>query len=348
MRSAALAAPLLLAASGCGGTQERPPHATLDDWALFERTAVPLVPRPGVEPYEVIAPLWMDHADKFRFLVLPEGARIGWSDEGIWGLPEGTILVKSFGYRADLRDPASPVRMVETRLLVHEAAGWKPYIYLWNDAQNATERIVAGARVPVRWIGHDGAERALDYRVPNEAHCTGCHGGHGEVRPLGVRTRQMDRARTHDGGEVNQIDRLAALGWFDVPPPPAAGRERMADPASEEPIDVRARSYLDANCAHCHRDGGLGGSTGLWLEWEQDDPYRLGVCRRPIAAGAGTGGRLFDIVPGRPEQSIMIFRMQSDDPGIKMPELPSQLPDELGVRVVSEWIASLEGDCGAP
>ena len=61
-----------------------------------------------------------------------------------------------------------------------------------------------------------------------------------------------------------------------------------------------------------------------------------------LAAGAGTGGFSHDIVPGYPDQSIMLFRMRSTDPEIKMPELPNLLPDARGAEVVSAWIAAMQ------
>jgi hypothetical protein len=114
------------------------------------------------------------------------------------------------------------------------------------------------------------------------------------------------------------------------------------DPHGDAPLDARARSYLHANCSHCHRPGGGGGVSGLvLLEWEHD-PNKNGVCKGPVAAGPGTGGFGYDIVPGLPEESIMIFRMGSTDPEIKMPELPNRIPDAEGIALVGAWIAAMQ------
>ena len=60
-----------------------------------------------------------------------------------------------------------------------------------------------------------------------------------------------------------------------------------------------------------------------------------------MAAGRGSGGREFDIVPGQPDQSIIMFRMTSVDPGIMMPELGKRLIHTEGVELIREWIAAL-------
>ena len=74
-------------------------------------------------------------------------------------------------------------------------------------------------------------------------------------------------------------------------------------------------------------------------------PATYGICKSPIAAGPGAGGRTADIVPGMPDSSIFIYRMESTDPEIKMPEIPNMVSDDFGVELISEWILSLTGDC---
>lgn len=124
-----------------------------------------------------------------------------------------------------------------------------------------------------------------------------------------------------------------------------AVRPRMPDPFDErEPLIVRARAYLDANCAHCHRPEAPADSSGLWLGWSDSSERQLGICKRPFSAGTGTGGHDFDIVPGDPEASIMVHRMRSTDPEIKMPEMPSQLAHEEGAALIAEWIAAMPPD----
>jgi hypothetical protein len=75
----------------------------------------------------------------------------------------------------------------------------------------------------------------------------------------------------------------------------------------------------------------------------QNDPYKRGIGKIPVAAGRGSGGRLYDIVPGQPDESILMYRLESMEPGVMMPELGRRLTDEEGVALVREWVASLNG-----
>src|SRR3546814_5488898 len=93
----------------------------------------------------------------------------------------------------------------------------------------------------------------------------------------------------------------------------------MWDARGEGDVAASARAYLDANCAHCHRPGATASNSGLDLRWEQDDPHSYGVFKRPVAAGRGAGGLEFSIVPGEPDRSILLHRMNSIEPGVAMP-----------------------------
>ena len=67
----------------------------------------------------------------------------------------------------------------------------------------------------------------------------------------------------------------------------------------------------------------------------------VGIDKHPIAAGKGTGGRPYDIVKGEPENSIMVYRMESDNPGEMMPEVGRKLVHEEGVALIKEWISKM-------
>lgn len=112
-------------------------------------------------------------------------------------------------------------------------------------------------------------------------------------------------------------------------------------------LDDRARSYLAANCAHCHNPVGPADTSGLDLSLKAEPGPALGRCKPPIAAGSGTGGHKFSIVPGDPDASILTYRMASTQPGAMMPELGRSLVHDEGVELIRDWIASLDGDCGA-
>lgn len=316
----------------------------LSDWGFFEGTGATQEPVEGVVPYAVASTLFADFSSKHRFIRVPEGTHINYDDAQVWDFPVGTVLIKTFSYLHDLRDPSLGEDIVETRLIIREEAGWNAITYVWNEAETEATRTAIGTSVHVAWIDTAGESRTLEYRVPTNAQCRTCHGGSGAVTPLGLRTRQMDRDYDYGTGSENQIDHLASLGVFSSTPTAAAERTHLIDPFGTGDLDMRARSYFDANCAHCHHDGGAASASGLWLNWEETDPTHHGVCKRPPAAGPGTCELEYDVVPGDPAHSIMICRVGSEVPDIKMPELPTQLHDPAGLALLTEWIAAMPAD----
>jgi uncharacterized repeat protein (TIGR03806 family) len=345
-------AALALALAACAKpypTLEGPlPYETLSEYGFYLGDLKNLEPAAGLWEFEPAAALWSDGADKLRFLALPEGTTLHAPDdlandpggEGIV-FPEGAILIKNFSFREDFRDPESPSKVVETRLLTYAGGAWTAEAaYLWNDEQTDATRVVGGATVSLSYVDSFGVARTEDYLVPNQNQCKNCHERDDATFPLGPVLVQLDRDVTRDGKVQNQLEWLANAGVFDGPVDPGAVDE-LVDPFGGGDLDRRARSYLMANCAHCHRPGGLANSSNLVLLAWETAPEKYGVCKLPSAAGTGAGGHEYDIVPGFPDESIVPFRMSSTDPEIKMPELPNRIPDQAGIDLVSEWISGL-------
>ncbi|MCR9163373.1 MAG: hypothetical protein ACE37F_20390 [Nannocystaceae bacterium] len=321
------------------------PLETLSAYGFFVGPLREQVPNAGVVGFTVAAPLWADAADKGRFFAIPQGATIEFSEQGAWSFPVGSVLIKTFAFDLD-RGEAEDLRYVETRLLVHEAAGrWQGYVYVWNDAQTEAVRSRAGADVVLDYVDASGQPGSQLYLVPDENLCETCHRHDDQTVILGPTTRQMNTRWAMGGEEAAlQIDWLAEQGYFAREVPAAAQLPALVDPAGDAPIDARARSYLHGNCAHCHREGGLAEGTGLRLSAWIDVPAQYGVCKKPGALAPSSGGARYDIWPGHPEQSFVPFRMASTDPAVKMPEVPNLLADAFGVELIEDWIAQLPGD----
>lgn len=325
------------------------PYEKLSDYHFFTGELADQIPNERVVPYTVAAPLWADAAEKGRFFVIPEGSTIGFTEEDEWDFPAGSVFIKSFYFDQD-GGPGEDLRIMETRLLVLEEDGnWQSYGYLWNDEQTEATQTKAGADVFVDLVDASGQTESQLYIVPDQNACESCHQRDDRTLILGPTTPQMNTTwpiAGPDGGEHNQIDWLAEQGYFGGAVPSSADLPALANPAGDASLDARARAYLHGNCAHCHREGGAGGSSGLKFGFWEQDPADFGVCKLPAAAGPGAGGRRYDIWPGQPDKSIIPFRMASEDPEIKMPELPSLLADDFGVELIEAWISEMPGsDC---
>lgn len=324
--------------------QETPPKPQLSDYGFFAGKISDLTPGPNVFPYEVNAPLFSDYAEKARFIFLPEGSKMTYNPELAFAFPVGAVLIKNFFYWQDARMPEKGRRILETRLLIKEENGWKALEYLWNAEQTDAFLEVAGASFPVSWTDAKGKTQTIEYIAPNLNQCKGCHSYDGQFVPIGITARQLNR---DENGE-NQLIAWEKSGRLSVPLNFNVGTSTpLADYRKHEPSDAGqtieryARAYLDANCAHCHNPHGPASTSGMFLGVEVIDLEKLGVGKPPVAAGRGSGKRRFGIVPGKPNESILLFRMESDDPGIRMPELGRQLAHREGVELIKTWIKGM-------
>ena len=295
---------------------------TLSAFGFF-RAGASHVPNPGIIPYTLNTPLWSDGADKLRFIYLPPGKQLAEGGEGLLRFPVGSAIIKTFAF-----GEGAARRLIETRVLLHRAEGWVALPYRWNTDQTEATLALAGGRVDLV----TPAGEAISYAIPNKNQCKSCHSKDGQVVPIGPQARNLP-------GEW--LKRMSASGLLDRVPQIASSLPDWSS-KGEGAAAPRARAYLDVNCAHCHQPGGAASNSGLDLRWEQRDPHSLGVMKRPVAAGRGAGGLLFSIVPGRPDESILLYRMESADPGVAMPELGRSSVDREGVAAVRQWIAEMQ------
>ncbi|MBN8608144.1 MAG: hypothetical protein J0L81_14595 [Caulobacterales bacterium] len=318
---------------------ERPPQL-LSAYGFF-RDAGGREPNSGVTPYDLNTPLYSDGALKFRYVYVPPGARARYNAGGVFDFPVGTVLIKTFAFAADMRAPTANVRFLETRLLIRRAEGWIALPYVWNEAQTEARLSPIGADIPVSFTDEDGEAVDLDWSVPNRNQCKGCHDLNGEFVPIGPNARNLNRVFDYAAGAENQLAHWRGAGLLDQAPVDAPRAPRAFD-ASDGALELRARAYLDVNCAHCHNPAGPAHTSGLDLRWSQNEPIQWGVLKRPVAAGRGSAGFEFAIEPGHPERSILLHRMESTDPGVMMPETGRQLVDERGVALIRDWIAEMD------
>jgi uncharacterized repeat protein (TIGR03806 family) len=325
---------------------ERPsnaPKETLSEYGFFKGKMAEQIPVDGIMPYQLNTPLFSDYAEKLRFIQLPRDSVIRYDSLNVMHFPVGTTLIKTFYYPHDMRHPEKGRRLMETRLLVHNPGGWNAWVYIWNEEQTEAYLEVAGDRKPVSFTDHNGRSVAFDYIIPNLNECKGCHNTNEIMTPIGPTARQLNGNFHYTGGSENQLQHWVKAGilrgLYDVSHAPKA--PVWNDPATGSVAD-RARTWLDINCAHCHKPDGPAKTSGLFLSINENDPTKIGINKPPVAAGRGSANLQYDIVPGHPEKSILVYRMASTDPGIMMPELSRKLTHKEGLELVKQWIREME------
>jgi len=318
------------------------PFERLSQYGLFDGLAAEQKPAAGVIPYDLNSALFSDYAAKYRFVKLPPGTQATYREDEVFEFPVGTVIAKTFAYTHDSRDASRGRRLLETRILKRDPDGWVGLPYIWNADQTDAILDVAGDTVDVSWIHTDGRGRTNNYIIPNSNQCKGCHKAGEMVLPIGPKARHLNRDFAYAEGTENQLDHWSRIGAL-AGTPVSAHSPRLAawdDPKSGT-LNARARAWLEINCAHCHSPEGPARNSGLDLLASQQNPTAFGIRKPPVAAGLGSGGLPFDIVPGQPDRSILAYRIASTHPGVMMPELGKRLVHEEGVALIRAWIAAM-------
>ncbi|TNF84960.1 MAG: hypothetical protein EP301_10370, partial [Gammaproteobacteria bacterium] len=317
------------------GTPSDPP-ALLSQTGLFDDLGS-LDPASGLIEYELNQPFWADGTVKRRWIGLPDGGRIGFDAAGAWSFPLGTVIVKHFEIALTEGDPNSQ-RGLETRLLVRRDDGWRGFTYRWNDAETDADLLTGRETETVTvTLAAGGTEDQL-YEYPSRTDCLGCHTeAAGFV--LGVRTRQLNREFAYPAATDNQLRSWNNIELFSTDIGAAEAYE--AFPALDDgavALDVRARAYLDVNCAQCHQPSGPAPTTlDLRFDTALADTNALDVVPNAGSLGA-TDARI--IAPGERARSVLWLRMGVLDSN-RMPTLGSHKVDDAALTVIGDWIDSL-------
>lgn len=353
MRRGLIAAILVILAAGglrvCGGTGNEQtagpdmaviladePAATLAAYGLFGDAGA-RDPATGVVAYDLVNPLFSDHASKHRFVFVPDGQAAAYREDEAFDFPVGSVLVKTFAFAPDMREPATDEHYEETRLLIRKADGWAAFPYVWNGDETEAVYTPAGAWRDLDFIDPAGERVVTEYRIPNQNQCKTCHQMGEAIEPIGPKARNLNHQGPH--GRAQLVDWAGRGMLTGLPDAPPAVPDVWDTSAS---LEGRARAYLDVNCAHCHRLEGSASNSGLFLGWTENEPTRIGIDKHPTAAGRGSGDAVYVIEPGAPDRSILTYRMASTEAGIAMPELGRSVVDADGVALVRAWIAGME------
>lgn len=314
----------------------------LSDTGIFADLS-DLSPNPGVHAYEPLVTFWSDNAKKSRWFSLPNTSdTITFSENDQWNFPTGTTLVKHFDMEMRRGDPLSKKRL-ETRLLRKTDAGVYGVAYQWNEA--GTEATLVGdngASFDLQ-IDHDNnpitAKITQTWQIPTRAQCLACHTSSADYM-LGINTRQLNNNTAPLLGKYgNYLTLLDDAGFFDSMPKAAAllpTHATLSDKSAS--LEKKARTYLDVNCAYCHRD-----DSGLNLRAD------IPLANMNITGHADTGQidisnpDVKRVRSGHPNDSSILQRTIASDGYNRMPPIGSTVTDDAGAEILIAWIKQLGG-----
>jgi len=322
------------------------PFSKLSDYHFYIGDIKNLIPSMNVIPYEPASSLFTDYALKKRFIWMPEGVRATYvADNKIFDFPVGTILIKNFYYNTI--QPGNTTKIIETRLMVRRTDRWYFYEYVWNDAQTDADLTVGsdfenGDIKYFTFTKPNGEIVNEEYRIPSESECHACHKINEVRTPVGPKPQNINFALTYNSGSMNQLEKLVQQGYLESYPSNIVSTVDYHD--TTKPLDLRFRSYIDANCAHCHQDLGRCDYRAIRLGFQETaNPTNLGICVQADEVISPTLQRL--ITPGNYNKSILHYRMSINEESERMPLLGRTIVHDEGIALVQQYISSLTQSC---
>ena len=321
---------------------EAVPYQTLSEYNFFNENMSDLDPVYGVLPYDLLSPLFSDYAHKKRFIWMPDGASATYTnDHSVIDFPVGTVLIKNFYYDDVLPDLATVI--IETRIMIMKEEGWIFANYIWNEDQTEAYFDLSGGFSAFDFIVNNET-KSVNYRIPSESKCFTCHKSiDAEVAlPIGPKPQNLNKRIHYNDGYINQLQKWMEMGYLDSYPTDIVSMVGWDD--ESQSLDLRVRSYLDINCAHCHNDSGHCDYRPVRFSFhESSDPINLGVC---VDAHTVFDPLITYIVnPGDSDTSVLAARLTTTEQSLRMPLFGRTLKHDEGVELIEEWINSLNIIC---
>ncbi len=289
---------------------------TLSYYKLFKGNMAHLIPGDSVESFELSTSLFTDYAEKQRLVKLPGNTKLISTGDGLPQFPDETILAKTFYYYVDKSDTTKGKKIIETRLMIKHQGKWNVATYEWNATQLEAILLTDGKNKSVSWKQVNGLTKSINYHIPTNTECGGCHRSSDEIIPIGPKLRNMNIDISRNGALINQLQYLSNQNKIDLPAFALSSLPKW-DYASFT-TEQRARAYLEVNCAHCHNEAGLAASTGLRFGFE------IPFTQTKISQ----------------RKNEMVRRMEWTSDG-KMPKLGTTIVHDEGLELIKRYINTL-------
>ncbi|MEL7122619.1 MAG: hypothetical protein AAFO07_24445 [Bacteroidota bacterium] len=289
---------------------------TLSAYNIFEGAPKDLIPTSNFHLLELSSTLFTDYAQKQRLIKVPTGTQMKNNGDGTIDFPNGTILVKTFYYYHDERDPNLGKRIIESRLLIKENDTWNAATYIWDQTQKDARLELDGFDTKVKWISKNGNNNSIFYHLPRQNECFTCHQSNSAITPLGPTLRNLNRSVQRNDEPINQITYLQSIGLinnFHISEMPTIVDYKNLEASLAE----RARAYLAMNCEHCHNPSGWKKANERRFDFRYEIPLgQTGILsRREKIARTLVNGR--------------------------MPYIGTTMIDEEGIRLITAYLNSL-------
>ncbi|MGX7666842.1 hypothetical protein [Flavobacterium pedocola] len=329
------------------------PYPKLSDYKFFTGDLKYLTPAVGVLPFKPASALFSDYAHKKRFVWMPSGVKATYNGDGnVLELPVGAALIKNFYY--EHVQPSNTTKLIETRIMIRKATGWIFANYVWNDEQTEAFLDLNGSYKDISWMDENNQIKNVSYRIPSEVQCITCHKTKQTVNnveqtiylPIGIKPQNLNFNYTYGSEVKNQLIKWISQGYLnDNFALPTASNSTVDYEDTSKPIDLRARSYVDINCAHCHTDnkhcdyrpmrfafsqtGGTNGNTMMGACVDTEDMQGFPTTLAKIVA------------PGNINKSMLYYRINTTNETYRMPLHGRTLVHTEGVAMMEQWINSL-------
>ncbi len=320
---------------------ESEPFTSLSEYNFFKGNIAELNPVYGVLPYKIISGLFIDYAKAKTFVWMPKGKKATYvNDYSIFDFPDGTVLITTHYFENVL--PKKDTRLIETRLIIKNEGKWVLVNYVWNNEQTEATYTKEGSSVGVKLL-ENNETRSVNYNIPSYDECFTCHNKYDAILPIGPKPQNINFNFAFKDGIKNQLEKWVAYGYLeDNYPENIVSAVNWED--ESQPLNLRARSYLDINCAHCHSEKGYCNYPPMRFAFNKtEDPKNMGIC---VQHGFDINESLTHIVsPNNTDKSALLFRMSSILDEYKMPIIGRSLKHEEGVDLIEQWINSLDNIC---
>ena len=314
-------------------------YPKLSDYNFFKGDIKLQNPSDEILPFAPLSTLFTDYAKKKRFVFMPKNTKATYlGDDESLNFPVGAAIIKTFYYDAVL--PSNNARIIETRLMIKRDTGWVFAEYVWNDEQTEAYLQMGGSTTAVSFK-HNGITQNINYEIPSESQCATCHNSGDQPLPIGTKPQNLNNSYLYADGSKNQLTKWIEKGFLTDNLPANINSVIDYNDTSKD-LNLRARSYFDINCAHCHHEDGSAYYVDLRFGFSQStDLSNLGVYQ---AAGIPVPGVSHGLIvaPNNAAESSLYYMMGTNNPAIKMPRLGRTIVDQEGLALVEAWINSLD------